>query len=86
MKKILIIAGTVVLIGVLGFIVFKHYHEYGSNGYCECGKLDPNHEHQYVEGKCVCGDIDENWEPPHVHEYGTNGYCGCGEFDPNHEH
>ena len=86
MKKILIIVGTVVLIGVLGFIVFKHYHEYGSNGYCVCGDFDPNHEHQYVEGKCVCGDIDENWVPPHVHEYGTNGYCGCGEFDPNHEH
>ena len=43
MKKILIILGSVVLIGLLGFILFKHHHEYGSNGYCSCGELDPLH-------------------------------------------
>ena len=69
MKKVLIIVGTVVLIGVLGFIVFKHYHEYGSNGYCECGKLDPNHEHEYVEGKCVCGDIEEHKHICHQYKH-----------------
>ncbi len=77
---------TVLLLVCLFFIVGcdqpsekEHIHKY-ENEYCECGELDPNHEHIFNNGECICGAKE-----PHNHEY-INGSCECGELDPKHEH
>ena len=41
----------------------KHTHEYGENDKCSCGQLNPEHEHEFVEGECVCGKKEEVKDP-----------------------
>lgn len=74
---------TVLLLVCLFFIVGcdkpseqEHIHKY-ENEYCECGELNPNHQHSFVNGKCVCGENE-----PHKHEY-INGSCKCGKKPAN---
>ena len=74
---------TVLLLVCLFFIVGcdkpseqEHIHKY-ENEYCECGELNPNHQHSFVNGKCVCGENE-----PHKHEY-INGSCKCGQKPAN---
>ena len=76
---------TVLLLVCLFFIVGcdqpgenEHIHKY-ENEYCECGELDPNHEHIFNNGECICG------EKEHIHKY-ENEYCECGKLNPNHQH
>ena len=53
----------------------KHEHKYGENDKCSCGQLNPDHKHEYVDGKCICGQVDQ-----HKHEY-VNAVCSCGDVD-----
>jgi len=78
-----------------------HEHTY-ENGICtECGKTDPNHEHNYTETitkeptctedgektlTCNCGDTRTESIPSTGHKF-ENGSCTeCGEADSNHTH
>lgn len=63
MKKI-----CIVFLTLLGLVIAscdnvqpdlpQHSHSYGEDGMCECGIFDPNHNHQYVDGKCACGEVE----------------------------
>lgn len=51
-----------------------HHYEKG-----ECpdyGGKDPDHTHQYTDGKCVCGAVD----PDHQHNYVDNICTVCGDI------
>ncbi len=45
---------------------------------------EPDHEHNFVEGKCDCGEVDPDYEAPHEHKY-VDGKCECGAEDPDYE-
>lgn len=61
-----------------------HEHVY-VDGKCDCGAIDPNHEHQYdkdaADGKCtVCGQVHD------PHSYDDKGVCtGCGMKNPDYK-
>ena len=44
---------------------------------------EPEHTHNFVDGKCECGESDPNYQPPHEHNF-VDGKCECGESDPNY--
>ena len=47
---------------------------------------DPEHTHNFVDGKCECGEEDPNYvpdTPDHEHSF-VDGKCECGEEDPNY--
>ena len=60
--------------------------------FCSCDLINkiikpeeqqPEHTHNFVEGKCECGEEDPNYVPPHTHNF-VDGKCECGEEDPNY--
>ena len=44
---------------------------------------EPEHTHEFVEGKCECGESDPTYVPEHTHNF-VEGKCECGESDPNY--
>ena len=44
---------------------------------------EPEHTHNFVEGKCECGESDPTYVPEHTHNF-VEGKCECGESDPNY--
>ncbi|MCQ2419673.1 MAG: DUF4430 domain-containing protein, partial [Clostridia bacterium] len=81
---------------------YEHHAAFDENDCCSvCGKLNPNHVHEYTfetlreptcsepglqHGVCACGD--ETDEPIETAEHSfADGRCTeCGAIDPNHEH
>ena len=55
----------------------KHTHKYGENDKCSCGQLNPDHVHEYVDGKCICGQLDDH---KHVFNEDT-AQCECGAYN-----
>lgn len=50
-------------------------HHFGEEDKCtDCGELDPDHKHDYVDGVCIGCGIHEN------HTF-VGGVCSCGEKD-----
>lgn len=58
MKRIKIIA-IILCLGLLFISACNngqpHEHSFAENGLCECGELDPEHSHSFINGSCACG-------------------------------
>ncbi len=76
-------------------------HEYGENGRCSCGELDPEHVCSFSESSrqeptcdkegvmissCICGKTDEEKLDALGHNFGENTLCTrCEISDPEHK-
>lgn len=78
-------------------------HHYGDDDRCtDCGELNPDHIHSYIEKvtkeptctemgektySCDCGDSYTEEIPAKGHHYGDDDKCiDCGELNPDHVH
>ena len=77
-------------------------HSFADGKCTECGAVDPNHVHTFIEilneeptcteagiirEECACGEMQEEILPAVGHQFNERFRCTvCGELDPDHEH
>ena len=44
---------------------------------------EPEHTHEFLEGKCECGESDPNYKPECEHSYADGKCTKCGELHRN---